>query len=184
MEYKDLIDAISSLGDPNWLDYVQMITTCISIIISAIAVVMAVKVPKRIAEEQKKIDLFDKRFDAYSSFQKYEAFAIMLEGTNDVDDYKKFFVHIFYGNNSQGYSSVDAVFEVCQVSQAIHKMLFLFNGITDIELEEMMSSLLDFIISLDNNINVEKRKIAYIDIIEKFRQKHIVEICRLLEIES
>ena len=48
-EITKLTNAISCLGQPNWLDYLQVIASIVSIIISALAVIMAVSVPKQIS---------------------------------------------------------------------------------------------------------------------------------------
>lgn len=62
----DIVEAINQLGQTSWMDYVQLGATVISIIISALAVFYAVRVPKKIEEEQNKITLFDKRNSVYS----------------------------------------------------------------------------------------------------------------------
>ena len=42
---EELIIAIQSLGQRGWFDYIQLVATVTSIIISAIAVFVAVKIP-------------------------------------------------------------------------------------------------------------------------------------------
>ena len=56
---EELIKVIQELGNLSWIDYVQLVLTIITIIISALALFYAIKVPKRIAEDQNKIALFD-----------------------------------------------------------------------------------------------------------------------------
>ena len=46
---EELIKAIQELGNLSWIDYVQLGLTIITIIISALALFYAIKVPKRIA---------------------------------------------------------------------------------------------------------------------------------------
>ena len=53
---EELIIAIQSLGQRGWFDYIQLVATVTSIIISAIAVFVAVKIPKQIAEQQLKLE--------------------------------------------------------------------------------------------------------------------------------
>lgn len=62
---EELIKAVQELGKPGCLDYIQLVATVISVIISALAVYYAVKVPKKIADEQNKIALFEKRNSVY-----------------------------------------------------------------------------------------------------------------------
>ncbi len=61
---KELISAIRELGQPGCIDYIQMIATVISVGISGAALFYAIRVPKKIASEQNKIALFEKRFMA------------------------------------------------------------------------------------------------------------------------
>lgn len=53
-----------------------------SAIVSGVAIWFAACVPKRIAQEQNKISLFEKRFLSYSVFLKYTAFAETLRSVN------------------------------------------------------------------------------------------------------
>ena len=58
---KDLIFSIQSLGQPGWIDYVQLV-------VSIAAVIFAIGVPYRIAREQNKIALLEKRTQIYIEF--------------------------------------------------------------------------------------------------------------------
>ena len=65
---EELINAIQDLGKISWIEYIQLVATVISIIISGLAVYCAVKVPKKIADEQNKIALLEKRTEIYLYF--------------------------------------------------------------------------------------------------------------------
>lgn len=60
---EELIKAIQELGNLSWMDYVQLVLTVVTIIISALALFYAIRVPKKIAEEQNRIALFEKRYE-------------------------------------------------------------------------------------------------------------------------
>lgn len=60
---EELIKAIEELGNLSWIDYAQLGLTIVTIIISALALFYAIKVPKRIAEDQNRIALFEKRYE-------------------------------------------------------------------------------------------------------------------------
>ena len=62
---EELIKAIQELGNLSWIDYVQLGLTIVTILISALALFYAIRVPKKIAEEQNKIALFDKRYEVF-----------------------------------------------------------------------------------------------------------------------
>lgn len=80
---KEIVEAINKLGETNCIDYVQLVATVVSVIISAIAVIYAVKVPKKIAEEQNRIALFEKRYSLYVDFTKVLAVVKIFE-TNEI----------------------------------------------------------------------------------------------------
>ena len=66
-EIKKLINVISNLGQPNWLDYVQLVLTALGVGISIWAVKTAASIPKEIAYRQDKVALFDKRIRYYQT---------------------------------------------------------------------------------------------------------------------
>ena len=79
---KEIVEAINKLGETSWMDYVQLGATVVGIIISALAVIYAVKGPKKIAEEQNDIALFDKRAKFYFDFCRCISFC---EGLDTVE---------------------------------------------------------------------------------------------------
>ena len=60
---EELINVIQDLGKISWFEYIQLVATFVSILISGFAVFYAVKVPEKIAGEQNKIALFEKRYE-------------------------------------------------------------------------------------------------------------------------
>jgi len=171
-----IINAIKRLGHPNWLDYLQVIASIMSIIISALAVIMAVRIPKKIADKQDKIALFDKRFGAYQIFAKYSAFAEQIKNTNGIENYRNEFVNMFGLNVMDEFSGTIALGKLIQVSEPIKNAVFLFDNITDEELTKLYSSICSFVVSLSNNDNVEKRKIEFVENANNFWVKHIEDM--------
>lgn len=98
-----LIEAIENLARPSELDG-------ISIILSAVAILIAFDVPRRVAKEQNKIALFDKRVEVYmqlthifneaetrkSAFDQQkdlpDAMRIVCENNMHCEDYEKTFI--------------------------------------------------------------------------------------------
>ena len=78
---EELIIAIQELGQQTWIDYANVGATIVSILVSTIAVIVAISVPKRIAREQNKIALFKQRYDLYLSFTKATAYIKILESS-------------------------------------------------------------------------------------------------------
>ena len=76
---EELIKAIKELGNLSWIDYVQLGLTIVTIIISALALFYAIRVPKKIAEEQNRIALFEKRYEAFQFFERCFTFYKALQ---------------------------------------------------------------------------------------------------------
>lgn len=70
---EELVNSIRELGNLSWLDYVQLGLTVVTIIISALALFYAIRIPKKIAEEQNRIALFEKRYEAFQLFERAAA---------------------------------------------------------------------------------------------------------------
>lgn len=94
---EDLIIAIQSLGQKDCFDYIQLGATVTSIIISAIAVFVAVRIPKQIAvqqnqmtkqiaDDQNRIALFEKRYKLYILIQNYLTCASHIKDITDIND--------------------------------------------------------------------------------------------------
>lgn len=178
----ELIQAIQDIGKNNILDYLQVFATIAGVIISVLALIYAIKVPKKIAEEQNKISLFEKRLAAYAALQKYEAFSIQLACTNEKDKYIKTFVYCFYESKSTKLSVYEAFLQVYSISKPLLMIPFLFNGIPDDEISALVESLLDFLTSLEKDSNIEKCKDNYISNVTKFREKYFESICKKIKL--
>lgn len=79
MHVDDLIIAIEILGEKSLFDYIQLGTTVISVFISIAAIVFAIMVPQKIADRQDRISLFEKRYDCYTTIQKFLVVAKQIE---------------------------------------------------------------------------------------------------------
>ena len=86
---EELIKAIQELGNLSWIDYVQLGLTIVTILISALALFYAIRVPKKIAEEQNKIALFDKRYEVFQLFERCVSFNKALRKSETVEEMRK-----------------------------------------------------------------------------------------------
>lgn len=73
--FNDLVQAIMSLGIPNWLDIV-------TVAISGLSLLLAIFVPFRIAKNQNRIALFEKRMEAYKELERTLEFAKSVSSQN------------------------------------------------------------------------------------------------------
>lgn len=184
LEY--LVQMVSLLSQPNWLEYLQTFASIISIIISAWAVVMAIKVPKKIAYKQDKISLFNERMIAYDILQKHVAFAGIIKKCQDCKDtkiYKRFFNVAFFGGNYEIIGSMKEIDELIIQSIPLKRMPFLFNDITQKEVDEITSLLSQFAFSLMAGLDFETTMQKYILSVENFCNMHNNHILEMLKME-
>jgi len=180
----ELLKTIEFLGQPNWLDYLQVIASVLSIIISAWAVIMAIKIPQKIANKQDKIALFNKRFSAHSILQKYVVFASLIKRFTDMTERKIFiemFLTVFFDGNKQIHESKNEIIELTNISIPLKHMPFLFENISVEEIEEMIGSLTDLIFTITGDFDIKKSKQKYIEVVEQFNAKHSEEILASLK---
>lgn len=77
---EELIEVIQGLKQPGCIDYIQLGSAIVSVIASIIAVFVAIRVLKTIAENQNKIALFEKRYELFQFYRKCQSF-LYLEFT-------------------------------------------------------------------------------------------------------
>ncbi|CDC28962.1 hypothetical protein [Anaerotignum sp.] len=172
---EDLNSTIRSLGEKGTFDYILLITTIASIIISACAVFVAIKVPKQIAEQQNKIALFEKRYNFYLVLKKFELLnnslnRIIKPITNkSIESIQCLFVIIFgsepdlniqYDKNKT-YSQAFKYF--MQAKNVLDSASFLFN----IETERYIEQLIDISTNLLNSSDPQDIE----DNIKKYHEK-------------
>lgn len=164
----------------NTWDAISGCAACATVIVSIWAIYYTISVPKKIAEEQNKISLFEKRFESFSAFQRYEAFANQLKDTTELNKYKKAFLTCFYESTTVSISIEDAMFRIKTLSTPLHQMIFLYDDIPVKEISDMFSCLLDLVAALQEDKNVDELKSKYINIVDEFMKKHGKKICEQL----
>lgn len=65
-----IADAIQNTAKPGCIDWVSIGISLAGVVLSGIAIIVAVQVPKKIAKQQDKISLFEKRYECYTVIQK------------------------------------------------------------------------------------------------------------------
>ena len=65
-----IADAIQNTAKPGCIDWVSIGISLAGVVLSFVAIIVAVQVPKKIAKQQDKISLFEKRYECYTVIQK------------------------------------------------------------------------------------------------------------------
>lgn len=80
---------------PTKIEYISLVISAIGIIFSGIAILTAVLVPKRIAKQQNKIALFEKRFEFYDILCRCISFSTMIRNIQTNREIRMFFIASF-----------------------------------------------------------------------------------------
>ncbi len=169
---EELIKAIQELGNLSWIDYVQLGLTIVTIIISALALFYAIRVPKKIAEEQNKIALFDKRYEVFQLFERCVSFNKALQNSETIEDMRKDCMLLF---DELKYEELDfkiVMKKVYTFEHTLHQMEFLFPGILENDVHELYTSLWKVLMAIIGDENVIECKKDYINTMNEFAHKY------------
>lgn len=146
---EELIKAIQELGNLSWIDYVQLGLSIVTILISALALFYAIRVPKKIAKEQNNIALFEKRYEFYIIFTKSTAFVKVIEQSSvkTKENAQQLFVNMLSGKNLDniGQSGLEDESKLLlyDVVATLGQAKYLFNLESDRSLEIFSNDLID-----------------------------------------
>ena len=103
----NIANNIDALAQPRLIDWLAVLISVLSVLLSAAAICFAVKV----ADKQNKIMLFEKRYEIYNIFCKCIIFARMLENLHTskdiIDGYKMLFFDKCLPENRTGHNVIN-----------------------------------------------------------------------------
>jgi len=129
----------------NW-DALSACASCVGVISSFIAIIVAIQIPEKIADRQNKIALFEKRFVFYKTFCKCISFGESLDQiTTREEALRLFFILLSNNPIEMNEKSFDTTLTAVQIETVdiINQGLFLFPFITTDIIEKLLNDLLD-----------------------------------------
>ena len=168
---EDLIRAIQDLGQYAFWDYILFGANVISVIISAFALFAAIRVPKKIAENQNKIALFEKRYECFQFFEKCYLFGKALKNNENRNDMKKDCL-ILFDINVESIDLETLSKKLHHFEYMLHQMEFLFPGLKEESVNSLFKALYSAVISIFTNENIEESVSNYIANINDFVAKY------------
>lgn len=168
---EDLIRAIQDLGQYTFEDYILFGANVISVIISAFALFAAIRVPKKIAENQNKIALFEKRYECFQFFEKCYLFGKTLKSNENRNDMKKDCL-ILFDINVESIDLETLSKKLHHFEYMLHQMEFLFPGLKEESINSLFKALYSAVISIFTNENIEESVSNYIANINDFVAKY------------
>lgn len=167
---EELIVAVQSLGQKGCFDYIQLGTTIISVLISVIAIIFAIRVPKQIADRQDRISLFEKRYKIYNLYADYYALALRISCVEGREEVQKNFLCTYYGawNDSLLDNFEEISNKMTQIQFELSQSKFLYNN-------EIGSQVLSIIEQLANVVYASLKRNDELKLQEE-QQKLIKEV--------
>ena len=90
-----IAQSITDASMPRGIEYISLFISAVGIVFSGIAIWTAVLVPKKIAEQQNKITLFEKRFEFYDILCRCINFSTMIRNIQTNREIRLFFIASF-----------------------------------------------------------------------------------------
>lgn len=90
-----IADNIQAASQPGVIEYLSIVISFISVVVSGFAIWFAVQVPNKIAEEQNRIAIFEKRYSVYREIYRCHTFGFIAQFTENSDEVRKAFLTSF-----------------------------------------------------------------------------------------
>ena len=157
--------------DNNW-DAISACAAWAAVVVSGLAIYFAIQAPKKIAEEQNRIALFEKRYEVFQLFERCVSFNKALQKSETIDDMRKDCMLLF---DELKYEELDFKIVMKKVyifEHTLHQMEFLFPGISEKDVHELYSSLWKVFMAIIGDENVTECKKDYINTMSEFAHKY------------
>lgn len=162
-ELKNNWDAISAVAA-----WVGVVISAVSVIASFVAIWYAIQVPKKIANRQDKIALFEKRYECFQFFE--ECFLLYKKSINgeQTEEVINHCCHMLGVEGLEDLSKRDFRSKVKRFEYILHQMEFLFPGIQEDDISELYRALSLYLAAIIDQEDISKYKQTYIGTMIKF----------------
>ena len=153
---------------------------------SVVSVYFAIQVPKKIAEEQNRISLFEKRFEVYKVLTDCFAFAYMLEKTDIPDNKCREVFHVTFNDNAKLDHEITWLEQMRTYSDVQNKLKMaehLFGLEIGEEVALLLADLLLLIQTEKDLANEKKRQLVFIEQSNKVEKECVPKIKELLSLK-
>lgn len=173
--------------DNNW-DAVSACASWIGILISAagviasfVAIWFAIRVPKKIADRQDKIALFEKRLACFNELGRQRILFFLVKENDNVDELKDAVIAV-YCHNSNEFNKKDLGILVDTVYNQCVQITFLFEGVKYEEASNLGIKFGNFVTDLfrAESKKIKQSKDTYLNTLDKFMDIHIEKISECL----
>lgn len=153
------------------------------VIASTVAILVAVRIPKIIADRQDKIALFEKRHEVYKVLGDCFAFAYLLENTDISDKMCRDVFHVTFNDNvklNEKITWLDQMRTYSTVQNKLKMAEHLFGQEIGKEVTLLLANLLLLIQVEDEQEDPKKQQLLYIKQANKIQEEYETKIKNLL----
>ncbi len=134
----------------NSWDAISAVASWVGVVVSGLAIYYAVQVPKKIADRQDKIALFEKRFNCYMAVQRITTFAISIKDAKTAAEISNAFLVSFrYSSNyfdNADFANVISDFQLLESNIVVGE--FLFPQFDTKMIQDLLRDTINFIVHL------------------------------------
>lgn len=160
------------------------LVSLVAVLVSVMAIFYAIQVPQKIAKEQAKIDLFDKRYAAFQLFEKCVILREHIENKEKPVNYTSEFLFMLDELQNKCVESSTVYKKIMNLEFVLHQMEFLFPQMTEEDVRNLYLKLEKFLVSVIKNENIEQKANDYANTMRAFEEKYSNEIWHCLTIEN
>ncbi len=175
-------DAVS--GVASW---VGVIVSIVAVCVSALAIYYAIQVPKKIADRQDKIELFEKRYDVLQSFAKCRIFYLAIIHNQDLQGLQNACCRLLEIEKFSDMTEKDFARKAGEFQYIFNQISFIFSNVSDEAMAKVYDSLWELLSSVvradPTDVVVEKRRI-YLDATYEFNKKYWPEMIKETSIKN
>ena len=166
----------------NSWDAISAVAAWAGVIASFIAIWFAIQVPKKIADRQDRIALFEKRIACFAMLELQRNLYFSIKDEIDVENIKHSVAVICCTDSLRDFNKISFLSLVDKLGNQCTQMAFLFDGIEYKEANELGLAFGKFIAALYNTDKerVMAAKMDYLKKIDDFINKHLEEMSRCL----
>ena len=170
-----IADNIQAASQTGWVEYVSIGISLISVVFSWLAIRTAARVPKKIAEQENKIALFERRLVCYNEIRKHIDFCVLSKDTVDVTEIKNQFECVFCIENDAKLDRKYLIEIMTHMKGYLYQMPFLFPYIQQQDINKVYFHFLKLTESLHLDYpenEIIQRLNVYVETIEWFEERY------------
>lgn len=167
-----IANSIDVLAEPGVIDWISLVISCVSIILSGMAIWFAV----RIGDKENRVSLLEKRIECYKEIQTHKMFLDNYEQHNDFDAVLLCFASAFSDNITENIEDLNLLSIKINSKRIFLQMASLYKSIEFYEVDSVIKNFFAFVDTIEgwkHGDEIDQDVFAqYFQVIGQFIEKH------------